>query len=352
MSDFAQTGLITTLQRLNDTHLDALESELIEVAQERRIGLILPCHASELDRPALPRIVNELSTAAWLGEVIVSMNGPDEAASERAEELFIRLPQETRILWHATPAGEQQERGDRPAAGKGQNVAAALKLFCEEARCEVIAAQDCDVASFQRKDLARLCYAVARPEFGFRFGKAYYSRATDRLYGRVTRLFLAPLLHAWVRIAGHLPLLSFLLSFRYPLAGEIALTRELAATLPLAPGWTLELSTLCEVFRRVDPREVCQVDGGRGYDHKHQPALEGLVSMAREIAEELQRQLAVDYPNTRELRPLIPQSYAREADLAVRRSTALARMNQLPFDEAAERELVQAFGNMLASARS
>lgn len=344
MSDFAQSGLITTLQRLNDTHLDALESELIEVAQERRIGLILPCHASELDRPALAGIVRELSTAAWLGEVIVAMNGPDESARERAEELFIRLPQDTRVIWQADAVS--QGRGDQPASGKGQNVAAALKLFCEEARCEVIAAQDCDVASFQRRDLARLIYSVAQPAFGFRFAKAYYSRATDRLYGRVTRLFLAPLLHAWVRIAGHLPLLSFLLSFRYPLAGEIAFTRELAATLPIASGWTLELSTLCEVFRRVDPREVCQVDGGRGYDHKHQPALEGLVGMAREIARELERQLEVDHPSTRELQPLVAQAYAREADLAVRRSTALARINQLPFDEASERGLAQEFAKI------
>ena len=345
MSDFAQAGLITTLQRLNDTHLDALESELIEAGQERRIGLILPCHASELERPALSGIVRELSTAAWLGEVIVAMNGPDEAARERAEEAFMRLPQETRILWHT----DEPSPGavDAVKWGKGQNVAAALKVLCEEARCEVIAAQDCDVASFQRRDLARLVYAVAQPAFGFRFAKAYYSRATDRLYGRVTRLFLGPLLHAWVRIAGHLPLLSFLLSFRYPLAGEIAMTRELAATLPAGAGWTLELSTLCEVFRRVDPREVCQVDGGRGYDHKHQPALEGLVGMAGEIARELERQLAVDYPSSRELRGLLPQAYLREADLAVRRSAALSRMNQLRFDEAEERGLVAEFGKVL-----
>ena len=346
MSDFAQSGLITTLQRLNDTHLDALESELIEAAQERRIGLILPCHASELERPALAGIVRELSTAAWLGEVVIAMNGPDESVRERAEEAFMRLPQETRFLWHTDGTAPEETAGTK--WGKGQIVAAALKVLCEEARCEVIAAQDCDVASFQRRDLARLIYAVAQPAFGFRFAKAYYSRATDRLYGRVTRLFLGPLLHAWVRIAGHLPLLSFLLSFRYPLAGEIAMTRELAATLPMATGWTLELATLCEVFRRVDPREVCQVDGGRGYDHKHQPALEGLVGMAREIAQELERQLAVDYPNTRELRPLVAQAYAREADLAVRRSTALARMNQLPFDDASERELVAEFANVLS----
>jgi glucosyl-3-phosphoglycerate synthase len=292
-------------------------------------------------------MVRELSTAAWLGEVVVAMNGPDPAARERAEEIFAPLPQETRILWQTDAGAGEGKLDGSSATGKGQNVAAGFKLLCEEGRCEVLASQDCDVVSFQRRDLARLCYAVAHPAMGFRFAKAYYSRATDRLYGRVTRLFFAPLLHAWVRTAGHLPLLSFLLSFRYPLAGEIALTRELAATLPIAPGWTLELATLCEVFRGVDPRDVCQVDGGRGYDHKHQPATEGLVTMAREIAQELHRQLEVDSPATKELRALIPQAYSREADLAARRSAALARINQLSFDENAERELAREFRKVL-----
>lgn len=344
MSDFAQHGLITTLQRLNDTHLDALESELIEFATERRIGLVLPCHASELERPALARMIGELSHAAWLGEVVMTMNGPDESARERAEELLIRLPCDTRVLWHTDPVDSSPgQEGDGRPTGKGQNVAAALALLCEEARCSVIATQDCDVMSFQRRDLARLCYAVANPSFGFRFAKAYYSRATDRLYGRVTRLFLTPLLHACVRVAGHQPLLSFLLSFRYPLAGEMALDRDLAAVLPAAPGWTLELSTLCELFRHVDPRDVCQVDGGRGYDHKHQPATSGLVKMARDIARELFRQLSHEFPLTSEAQGLIASGYAKEAQQAVRRSSALAQINQLPFDEASEQGLVQEF---------
>ena len=41
------------------------------------------------------------------------------------------------------------------------------------------------------------------------------------------------------------------------------MTRELAAALPVSSGWGLEIGQLCEVFRRADPREVCQVDGGR-----------------------------------------------------------------------------------------
>ena len=336
MSDFAQSGLITTLQRLNDGHLDALEAELCGLADERPIALVLPCHAGELERPALAHIVAELAGARWLSEIVVSMNGPDAAARERAGEFFARLPMRVRVLWN-------EEGG-----GKGANVAAAFRLLGGEKRAAIFATQDCDVASFRRQDLARLCYAVAQPQLGYAFAKAYYPRVTDRLYGRVTRLFLAPLLHACVRVAGHHPLLDFLLSFRYPLAGEIALTREVAAALPIAPGWGLELAMLCDVFRHLDPRAVCQVDGGSGYDHKHQPAATALADMATEIAAELFRQLPAEgLPSTGDFRATIATAYEREAAVALRRSAALARMNGLPFDETGESEIVTAFAARL-----
>ncbi len=336
MSDFAQPGLITTLQRLNDAHLPALEAELCEA--KPAIALVLPCHAGELERPALAHIVQQLAGATWLREIVVSMNGPDAAAKTRARELFSPLPQPVRVLWN-------EPDGVTPS-GKGANVAAAFRLLCAEERATVFATQDCDVASFQRQDLARLCYAVTH--LGFSFSKAYYSRVTDRLYGRVTRLFFGPLLHACVRVVGHQPLLDFLNSFRYPLAGEVALTRAAAAALPIAPGWGLELGMLCDVFRQLDPREVCQVGGGRGYDHKHQPAATALADMAGEIAAELFRQLGAEgLPETPDLRAAIATAYRSEAEIALHRSAALAKINGLPFDADSEREVVGRFAARL-----
>jgi glucosyl-3-phosphoglycerate synthase len=343
MSDFAQNGLITTLQRLNDTHLENLEADLSAIVRHRPIALVLPCHAGELDRPALGHIVSELRDARWLHEIVVSMNGPDPAAHARAEAVFATLPQRVRVLWNEDRADPNTPRGAATATGKGENVAAAFRLLCAEEEAAVLITQDCDVASFRRQDLARLAYAVAHPDLGFQFAKAYYSRATDRLYGRVTRLFLTPLLHACVRVAGHHPLLSFLLSFRYPLAGEVALTRELATTLPIAPGWSLELAMLCDVFRQVEPRAVCQVDGGRAYEHKHQPAASALREMATEIGVELLRQLTREAPLPADFRAMLGQAYRREAAQAIRRSAALAQINALPFDVATERETVEGF---------
>jgi glucosyl-3-phosphoglycerate synthase len=151
-----------------------------------------------------------------------------------------------------------------------------------------------------------------------------------------------------VRVAGHQPLVDFLLSFRYPLAGEVALRRDLAAALPESRGWGLEIGQLCEIFRRVDPREVCQVDGGTGYDHKHQPAATALAAMAGEIARELFAQLAAEgLPNDAAFHAAVAAAYRREAAHALRRSASLALINRLPFDEVAERAIVEEFAARL-----
>ncbi|HYR58380.1 MAG TPA: hypothetical protein VEO95_07120, partial [Chthoniobacteraceae bacterium] len=121
MSDFAQAGLITTLQRLNDAHLARIESELAELAQTRPIALVLPCHGADLEKPALAGIVAELSNARFLREIVVSVNGVDEFTFLLAKERFTRMPQCVTTLWADRPGGSA------PAlAGKGGNVAAAF----------------------------------------------------------------------------------------------------------------------------------------------------------------------------------------------------------------------------------
>lgn len=353
MSDFAQAGLICTLQRLNESHLLHIEAELTAAAPTCRISLVLPCHGSELERPALGHICSELRDCRWLQEIVVSMNGLDAEGYRRALRYFRERLGPVQILWNDGPALSACYRSlmTSPGSGKGLNVWAAFGWLSQRETTCVIATQDCDVSSFRRKTLARLCYACSSPRLGFSFAKMYYSRVTDRLYGRVSRLFLAPLLQATMRTAGHQPLTDFLQSFRYPLAGEWALNRELATSLPIPTGWALELAILCEVFRRTDPRMVCQVDGGSGYDHKHQPAIGGLTAMAREIAQAFLAELEVEGCQlTPALFTAIAAAYRREGELALRRSAALAWINGLSFDDAAEQEIVHAFAAALEQA--
>ena len=221
--------------------------------------------------------------------------------------------------------------------GKGYNVWAACGVVVAEAQSQVIATQDCDVVSFRRENLARLCFAAVHPEMRYDFAKMYYSRVTDRMYGRVSRLFLTPLLQAIVRVAGHQPLLDFLQSFRYPLAGECVMTRELAAALPFSAGWGLEVGLLCEAFRRAEPRRIAQVDGGRHYDHRHQPLGDergGLYRMSREIAVTLLTQLCDEgLQFSPPFLEVLRASFERESREALRRSRHLALINGLPFPQ-------------------
>jgi glucosyl-3-phosphoglycerate synthase len=86
--------------------------------------------------------------------------------------------------------------------------------------------------------LSDLPVALIQPiaALGYRFCKGYYNRVQEQLYGRVTRLFLIPLVRALIRTLGHNPLLDFIDSFRYPLAGEMALDLDLAKRLPWETG--------------------------------------------------------------------------------------------------------------------
>src|SRR3989304_2782696 len=74
--------------------------------------------------------------------------------------------------------------------------------------------------------LARLCYPVANPNIDVVFCKGFYSRITDRMHGRVTRLLMTPLLRALQKLVGSNPFLLFLDSFRYPLAGEFCMIED------------------------------------------------------------------------------------------------------------------------------
>ena len=66
----------------------------------------------------------------------------------------------------------------------------------------MVAVHDCDILTYNRELLARLCYPVAHPNLGFDFCKGYYARVSDKLNGRVMRLLVTPLIRALKSILG------------------------------------------------------------------------------------------------------------------------------------------------------
>jgi glucosyl-3-phosphoglycerate synthase len=351
MSDLHQHGLISTLQKLNDANAALLEAELNCFAKNTPIALLLPCHGRDLRAAAFEKIISELRGAAFVKEIVLALNGVTSSDIDRGRQLLATTGHAYRIFLCDNPVllpwwREISHSATLPSS-KGFNVWLALGQLPMGG---VVAMHDCDIRSYRRELLIRLCYAAAHPALQHAATKGYYSRVTERIYGRVTRLFVAPLLLAITRLAGHQPLLDFLLSFRYPLAGELALQTSIARQLPCRDGWGLEVGLLCALFRETEPHTISQGDLGINYEHKHQPATaEGLLPMCRDIAatlfEELAREgLQIDRAFLSALRP----AFARAANEAVHRSEALARFNSLPFAREEEHALTLGFAETLA----
>jgi glucosyl-3-phosphoglycerate synthase len=362
MADFHQTGDITTLHRLDPHNLDALEREITHLARRHPIALVLPCLFSEFSRPAIRHIIEELRHVPYLDHVVVTLgraSADDLAVARRA---FSRLPYRVSIIWNDGPRMQalyQQLRDhglDAGPDGKGRSCWIAYGLLLADEACSVIACHDCDVTTYDREMLARLCYPVVNRDLGFEFAKGYYARVSGVLHGRVTRLFVSPLLRAMLGTLGPVPLLEYLASFRYPLAGEFAMTREVASSSRLPANWGLEVGVLAEVFRTCGARRACQAELCATYDHKHQALSagdpgQGLLRMCIEVGQSLLRSLAAEglVLSDALFRTLVVR-YQRLAQEAVRRYQADAAINGLRFDRHAEEGMLEAFSTGLATA--
>ncbi len=305
MGDFYQSEMITTLHAFPRQDLERIERELEEFVEERPIALVLPSLYSELEGEALKRIVRELSEVRYINEIVVSLGRAKRDEYRRAKEFFSVLPQEVKVIWND---GERLQdlyqllrKNDIRVGedGKGRAVWIAFGYVLASGKSSVIALHDCDILTYSRIMLARLCYPIVNPNMGYEFCKGYYTRVTDRLHGRVTRLFVIPLIRALKKVFGPLPFLLYLNDFRYILAGECSMIADLARVNRIPGDWGLEVGVLAEVFRNCTSRRICQVDLYENYEHKHQELSpedpqKGLMKMCIDIAKSIFRTLASD----------------------------------------------------------
>jgi glucosyl-3-phosphoglycerate synthase len=355
MSDFYQSGVVSTLHRLGKPNLEALEWELAEHAKHRPIALVLPTTFSDFQGEAFKRILENLREVRYLEEIVVVMNRTDTMEFRQAKKVLSEMLFEAKIVWSSGPRmGElykllKKNELSIGEDGKGRSVWIAMGYVIANEKSHVIALHDCDILTYNRELLARLCYPAANPNMGYEFCKGFYSRVTDRMYGRATRLFFTPLIRALYKILGYLPILVYLDSFRYPLSGEFSLDMDLARVNRIPSDWGLEVGFLAEVYRNCVPRRICQVDLAETFEHKHHELSDGdptkgLLKMCIDITKTIFRTLSTEgvVLSAGSLRTL-QSAYLRTAQDTVKRYEDDAFINQLYFDRHSEVSAVEAF---------
>ena len=354
MSDFFQNGVITTFHRLGKLDLKRLQKELKGFSKIRPIALVLPSLYCEFSSGALPNIMNILKKVNYLNEIVLSL---DKANTKQFKEIknYFSSVKRLSIIWNDGPRMKKlyqqlEENNLSPGVeGKGRAVWISLGYVLAGRTSQVIVVHDCDVVIYSRALLARLCYPVANPHSEYEFCKGYYSRFTDRMYGRATRLFFTPFIRALEKILGYLPFLVYMDSFRYALAGEIAMRRDLAMAMRIPSDWGLEVSTLAEVYRNMALNRVCQVDIADAYEHKHQDLIpddpeRGILKMTVDIAKSIFRNLALEGVQFSEgFFKTLSNIYLKIAQEAIIRYENDAAINSLKFDRHSESIAVEAF---------
>ncbi len=356
MSDFFQNGRITTLHNLSSRTLEQIEDELINFSHIRPMGLILPSLHSELERPALTTIVDELEKVKYLNQVVIGIDQANKKEFKQAIKFFSRLPQQHSLLWNDGPnlrAIDEQLRKEGLApseAGKGRNVWYCMGYMLAKQNTQAVALHDCDIITYRRDMLARLLYPVANPLFSYQFCKGYYPRiAENSMSGRVSRLLVTPLVRALNQQHGPHEYLDFLDSFRYPLAGEFSMRLDVLDSLRMPTDWGLEVGILMEMKKNYATSHLCQVDIAENYDHKHQVLSKednekGLSKMSVDITKAIFKKLATDGINfTKESFRTTKATYYRIALDLIDSYRNDAIFNGLNFETHEEEMMVEMF---------
>jgi len=280
-----------------------------------------------------------LSTLASLDpeRVLVPLRAPAERVPAFCDWLDgFDLPLE--VLWCSGPrlADLLDEVGLDGETGKGRDIWLALGLAADSAH---VALHDADAESYSERDVPKLLSPLAGD---FDFTKGYYARVeSGRLYGRLFRLFYEPLVAALADRHNH-EILDYLGAFRYALAGECAMTADVARSLRVQRRWGLEVGTLGEAYRTTGPDGVAQVDlGFYEHDHRAVSGPTGLGDMSEGVGDALLR--VVEEAGVSPEYETLPERYVTAAERFERGYAADAAFNGFGHDAAAEREQVETY---------
>jgi len=357
--DFDQ-GRIT---RIHDfcMDFDSMESRLRSLSQKYPSGVIIPALENDLNNPMLPKIIDGLNECTYIKKVFIALSAANDNDYEKAMKLSNDLEVPSEIIWCNKPEAnaileELRKKGldVTEARGKGKDLWIAIGIASLE--LYALAIHDVDIVSYSGMLPTKLLYAIVEPRLDFSFSKGYYARVNfenRKIYGRVYRLFINPLLDALQKkVSYRSPLIRYLQSFRYALSGEVAIYSDLALNLRIPGDWGFEVGMLAELFRNVSDKRICEVDLGF-FEHKHKEmSQEALLRTAGDSFITLLRTLTeTEGINISEAFLLsLRVIYRRFAQDKVRQYHADAVCNNLDFDRHDEETNVEALSQVIMDA--
>ncbi len=358
----ARQDEVTTLHDLCVDKKNLID-KVSEATENRPVAVIMPMLYREIKRGALQDIKKGLNKCKYLNEVIIPLAAKNKKEFNEVKRFFKELEVPHLVMWCNGPKVEKLLTNLKREglnllkySGKGRDVWLAMGIA--SIKNYAFALHDADVLNYDETIPTKLLYPLVEPELDFKFNKGYYARVNLEkrlMYGRVFRLFLNPLLRAFVDNVGHeTDFTRFLRSFRYPIAGEFALTSDLGRDLDLPGDWGIEIGVMAEMYRNVTSKSICQSDLGF-YDHKHQEignTTQGLTKMTGDILKTLLRVL-IEEDNiqiSKEALITLRVLYVRHARDVIRKYHADAHFNNLNYDRHLEETIVEKFSRQIMNA--
>jgi len=307
-----------------------------------RATVVVPMTQRDHTSLAAERVFSTLEVVSPDRVLVALRSDPDRVGEVRTwlEEFDLSLS----VLWCDSPplAETLAAAGLNGRRGKGRDVWLALGVAAADS--EFVVVHDADAKSYASTHVPRLLFPLDR---GFAFSKGYYARVeNNQLYGRLNRLFYEPLLRT-LEDDHDAAVLSYLSAFRYALAGEFAMTADLARRVRVPRTWGLEVGTLGGAFAYAGFPDTAQVDlGQHEHDHRSVSGPDGLGEMCQSVGRALwwvleEAGLEPDFET-------LPARYREHAETLIEQYAADAAFNGLEYDRGGEREQVQAYAERIA----
>lgn len=253
-------------------HRDFPTARLLAAKDDRRVSLVLPARDEESTVGGIVSTVRRdlVDAVALIDEVVVIDSGSTDATARVAADAGATVVDAEELF---------PELG--PPLGKGD----AMWRSLAAAKGDIVAWVDADIEDFDSRMVTGVLGPVLTDD-AVVLAKGFYRRpmvrpdgsVTPSGGGRVTELVARPLLSL---------LFPDLAGFVQPLAGEYALRRDAAESVPFAVGYGVEVGLLVDLWRRYGLGALAQVDLEERV-HRNRP-LEQLGRTAFEVQHTLLR---------------------------------------------------------------